>query len=179
MKLNITPTQRETVLAEHEMIISKTDPKGRITYVNRTFMRISQLNENELLGLQHNVIRHPDMPRGTFKILWDTLTAGEEYFAYIKNICKDGGYYWVLANITPDYDNNGKLLGYYSVRRKPSQSSIDVVVPLYKEMLAIEKQYSPKEALVHSVNFLYEHLNNQGLTYNQFIFSLLKQDGYL
>lgn len=179
MKLKVSPTQRETVLAEHEMIISKTDTKGKITYVNRTFMQISQLNEDELLGLQHNVIRHPDMPRGAFKMLWDTLSAGEEYFAYIKNISKDGGYYWVLANITQDFDNSGKLLGYYSVRRKPSQHSIDIVTPIYKEMLAIESQYSPKEALVHSVGYLNNYLSDQGLTYNQFIFRLLKQDGYL
>ena len=179
MKLNVTPTQRETVLGEDDLIISKTDKTGRITYVNRTFMRISQLNENELLGLQHNVIRHPDMPRGAFKLLWDTLGSGEEYFAYIKNICKDGGYYWVLANITPDYDNNGKVMGYFSVRRKPSRESINALVSVYKEMSAIEKQYSPKEALIHSKTFLDNFLASQGLDYNSFILKLLRQDGYL
>lgn len=179
MKLKVTPTQRETVLADNDLIISKTDSIGKITYANRTFMRIAQLNENELLGIQHNVIRHPDMPRAAFKALWDTLATGQEYFGYVKNICKDGGFYWVMANITPDYDNNGNLLGYFSVRRKPSRESIATVTPIYQEMVNIERQYSPKEALVHSGEYLNSLLASQGLSYNQFIFNLLKKEGYL
>lgn len=179
MKLKITPTQRETVLQEDEMIISKTDTKGKITYTNRTFMNISLLSETELLGIQHNIIRHPDMPRAAFKMLWDNLQNGEEYFAYIKNICKDGGFYWVLANVTPDYDQQGKLLGYYSVRRRPSPEAIATVTPIYKRMLEIESQHSPKEALQKSLNFLHNHLKEQGLTYNQFIYQLMQREGYL
>ena len=179
MKLNVIPTQRETVLQENEMIISKTDTKGKITYINRTFMTISQLSEAETLAIQHNIIRHPDMPRGAFKMLWDNLQNGEEYFAYIKNLCKDGGYYWVLANITPDYDQQGKLLGYYSVRRRPSPEAIAVVTPIYKKMLEIESQHSPKEALVKSLEFLHGHLKDKGLTYNQFIYELMQREGYL
>lgn len=179
MRLKVTPTSRETILEDNDLIISKTDTKGKITYVNRTFMRISQLNEYELLGIQHNVIRHPNMPRAAFKLLWDTLAAKEEYFAYIKNICKDGGFYWVLANITPDYDNEGNLMGYFSVRRKPSRESINALTPIYNELVAIEAQYSPKEALARSIEHLNQRLDKQGLSYNQFIFNLLKQDGYL
>ena len=174
MKLNITPTQRETVMHEDETIISKTDTKGKITYANRAFMQVSQLNETELLGIQHNIIRHPDMPRGTFKLLWDTLQSGEEFFGYVKNLCKDGGYYWVLANITPDYDSDGTLIGYYSVRRKPSRKAIDTIKPIYQEMLKIEAQYSPKEALVHSLDFLMKKLEQLNLSYPQFIYQLSK-----
>lgn len=179
MRLKVTPIQRETVLAEDDLIISKTDVIGKITYANRTFMRISQLNENELLGLQHNVIRHPDMPRAAFKALWDTLASGQEYFGYVKNICKDGGFYWVMANITPDYDNDGNLMGYFSVRRKPSRDSIAAVTPIYQEMVNIESQFSPKEALVQSGNYLNELLASKNLTYDEFIFNLLKNEGYL
>lgn len=179
MKLKVNPTQRETVLAEDDLIISKTDLIGKITYANRTFMRIAQLNENELLGIQHNVIRHPDMPRAAFKALWDTLATGQEYFGYVKNMCKDGGFYWVMANITPDYDNNGNLKGYFSVRRKPSRESIATVTPIYKAMIDIEKKYSPKEALVHSGNYLNELLASKNISYNEFIFSLLRNEGYL
>ena len=179
MKLKVIPTQRETVLADNDLIVSKTDLSGKITYANRTFMRISQLNENELLGVQHNVIRHPDMPRAAFKTLWDTIVTGTEFFAYVKNICKDGGFYWVLANVTPDLDNNGKLMGYFSVRRKPSRQSIAVVSSIYQQMCAIEQQYAPKEALIQSTAFLNDVLAQQGLSYNDFMLKLLKQDGYL
>lgn len=179
MKLKITPTQKETVLKEDEMIISKTDLKGKITYANRTFMAISQLSELELLGIQHNIIRHPDMPRGAFKMLWDSLQNNEEYFAYVKNICKDGGFYWVLANITPDYDEHGNVLGYYSVRRRPSPEAITAVTPIYAKMLEIESKHSPKEALTKSLEFLHSHLNEMGLTYNQFIYGLMQKEGYL
>lgn len=179
MAQTIIPIQRETVLKEHELIISKTDPKGKISYTNRTFMEISQFSEPELLGVQHNIIRHPDMPRGVFKMLWENLQDGKEFFGYIKNICKDGGFYWVLANVTPDYDAEGELLGYYSVRRRPSLEAIAVVTPIYQRMLEIENQYRPKEALEKSVRFLNQHLEQQELTYNQFIYQLMQQEGYL
>lgn len=174
-----TPTQRETVLSEKDLIISKTDKIGRITYVNRTFMRISQLNEDGLLGQQHNVIRHPDMPKVIFKMLWDTLQRDKEYFAYIKNICQDGGFYWVLANVTPDYNSSGKLLGYLSVHRKPSSASIADITPLYKELKQIENQYTPKQGLAEAQIYLDNFLVKKQMSYNQFIFNLLKQDGYL
>lgn len=179
MKLKVTPINRETVLGEDEMIVSKTDTKGKLTYVNRTFMKIAQLSEDELLGKQHNIIRHPDMPRAVFKLLWDTLERGEECFAYVKNLSKDGGFYWVMANVTPDYDNQGKLQGYYSVRRRPSRESIAFFTPIYQEMQAIERQYSAKEALLHSSAYLSNLLEKQGISYNQLIFSLLKKEGYL
>ena len=179
MKLKVQPSNRETVLDEDEMIISKTDTKGKLTYVNRTFMKISQLSEEELLGVQHNIIRHPDMPRGVFKLLWDTLERGEECFAYVKNMSKDGGFYWVLANVTPDYDNQGRLQGYYSVRRRPSRESIAAVTPIYQAMLNIERQHSPKEALQRSTEYLDQTLTSLGISYNQFIFSLLRKEGYL
>lgn len=175
MKLDVTPTRRETLMKEDETIISKTDTKGKITYANRTFMRISQLNEDEVLGIQHNVIRHPDMPRAVFKMLWDTLQAGDEYFGYIKNICKDGGYYWVLANVTPDYDEKGQLQGYYSVRRKPNPKAIERLIPVYQKMREIEARHRPKEALIHSQQYLDEFLRQQGKSYNAFIYQQIAE----
>ena len=102
--LRITPTNEEKVMREGDLIVSKTDIKGRITYGNRTFNEFSGFTENELLGTQHNIIRHPDMPRAVFKLLWDRLQAGQEVFAFVKNISKDGSFYSVLANVTPSYD---------------------------------------------------------------------------
>lgn len=172
MRLNITPIDKETLLNEGELIISKTDITGKITYANKTFMRIAQLGESELLGVQHNIIRHPDMPRGAFKLLWDTLEQGKEFFAYVKNMSKDGGYYWVYANVTPDYDCFGQLAGYYSVRRKPSRKAIEVITPVYQAMRTIEAQYRPKEALVKSQEYLMQQLDAMGVTYQQLMYDL-------
>lgn len=83
----------ERTLGRDEIIVSKTDTRGRLTYVNRTFMSIADYSEAELLGKPHNVIRHPDMPRTIFKLLWDRIAAGQEIFAWVKNRTKDGGFY--------------------------------------------------------------------------------------
>ena len=103
MKRAITPTAVERVMREDDFIISLTDTKGRITYGNRIFIEFSGYTEDELLGTQHNIIRHPDMPRSVFKLLWDKIQAKEECFAYVKNMSKDGSFYWVFANITPTF----------------------------------------------------------------------------
>ena len=129
MKKNIVPNNHEKKLGDNDFIVSKTDTTGKITYANRIFMEIAGYPESELLGVQHNIIRHPDMPRGVFRFMWDTLKKGDEFFGFAKNLCADGGFYWVFANITPDYDKNGKLQGYYSVRRKPPQSALDTALP--------------------------------------------------
>jgi len=101
---HIVPTDRERVMRKEEFIVSKTDLTGRITYGNRIFIEFSGYSEAELLGAQHNIIRHPDMPRAVFNLLWDTIAQGNEIFAYVKNMSKDGGFYWVFANVTPSYD---------------------------------------------------------------------------
>ena len=124
MKNKIEPTQQELFMRDDDFIISKTDLKGRISYCNRIFIEFSGYTEQELLGAQHNIIRHPDMPRGVFKFLWDTLGAGNECFAYVKNMSKDGGFYWVLANVTSNLDEKGQPEGYFSVRRKPSRGAV-------------------------------------------------------
>lgn len=178
MKPNITPTNYERKLAQEDFIVSKTDTTGRITYANRIFMEIAGYPECELLGVQHNLIRHPDMPRGVFRFMWDTLKAGEEFFGFAKNLCADGGFYWVFANITPDYDKDGQLQGYYSVRRNPPRSAIEVLAPIYKEMLAIEKQSSSKEAPDKSLAYLVDVVKQTGAkSYDNLVLSLYKPSG--
>ncbi|NOR71404.1 MAG: PAS domain-containing protein [Methylomarinum sp.] len=178
MKLKITPNNNRRDLGENDFIVSKTDIKGRITYANRIFMDIAGFPESELLGVQHNIIRHPDMPRGVFKFMWGTIKAGDEFFGFAKNLCADGGYYWVFANITPDYDKNGKLQGYYSVRRKPPQSALDVLIPVYKEMIAIEKRSSVKDAPANSIAYLVDVVAQTGAkSYNSLVLSLYKPNG--
>ncbi len=172
MKLKIVPTQREVSLADDEVIISKTDTSGRITYANRAFMRIANFPESEVLGVQHNIVRHPDMPRGAFKLLWDTLKQEREFFGYVKNITSDGHYYWVYANVTPDRDANGRLVGYFSVRRKPSREAVQTMQAIYQEMLAVENRTGVANAPAASVAFLQDKLKALGTSYDRFIMTL-------
>lgn len=172
MKYHIEPTNQERVMRENDFIVSKTDAKGIITYANRIFIEFSKYTEDELIGKQHNIIRHPDMPRGVFKLLWDTLGQGNEIFAYVKNMSKDGGFYWVLANVTPSYDQQGNVIGYYSVRRKPKPESIDICSELYQAMLEAERKAGPKYAMDASLELVTGILADKGVTYEEFILSI-------
>ena len=172
MKSGVTPTSVEKSMREHDFIVSKTDTKGRITYGNEIFIEFSGYSEKELLGAQHNIIRHPDMPRGVFKFLWDNIAGGNEVFAYVKNMAKDGSFYWVFANVTPDYDASGNIIGYLSVRRAPKRSAVQVVDGLYKAMLEAEKKAGPKDACDASLALLVSVLNEKGLSYEQLIHAL-------
>lgn len=172
MKLAIAPTQIEIPLDPSDVIVSKTDMTGRITYVNRTFMRIANFAENEVLHEQHNIVRHPDMPRGVFKLLWDTLKDGREFFGYVKNMTADGHYYWVFANITPDMDANGKVVGYFSVRRKPNPQAVATMQSIYQEMLAVERKEGAAKAPSASVDLLLNKLKSMDTTYDKFVLSL-------
>ncbi|MBT7308826.1 MAG: PAS domain-containing protein [Gammaproteobacteria bacterium] len=169
---DIVPTDRERVMRKEDFIVSKTDLSGRITYGNRIFIEFSGYTEKELLGAQHNIIRHPDMPRAVFQLLWDTIQAGKEIFAYVKNMSKDGGFYWVFANVTPSYDVNRNLVGYYSVRRKPNPKAIEVVSGLYQVMLAEEQRVGAKDAIATSTQILVDTLTEKGLSYEELIFAL-------
>ncbi len=172
MKPKIQPTNIETRMADDEIIVSKTDTRGHLIYGNEIFIAISGYQENELLGKQHNIIRHPDMPRGVFKLLWDTLKAGDEFNGYVKNLRKDGGFYWVFANITPCYNTAGDLIGYYSVRRKPKQDALNVIEPIYQQMLAAEQQAGSKDAIASSIAILNNILSDKGVSYDNFICTL-------
>ena len=159
-------------MREDDFIVSKTDLKGRITYCNRIFIEFSGYTDTELLGAPHNIIRHPDMPRGVFKFLWDTLAQKKECFAYVKNMCKNGDFYWVMANVTPDLDAQGQVTGYFSVRRKASPQAIAVVDGLYKAMLDAENRAGPKDACDASLGVLGDVLKQKGVSYEQLILSL-------
>ncbi|WP_305847109.1 Cache 3/Cache 2 fusion domain-containing protein [Zoogloea sp. LCSB751] len=116
-------TQREVELKDTTLIVSKTDLKGQITYINSDFITISGFTEDELLGQPHNMVRHPDMPVEAFADMWQSLKAGRPWVGMVKNRCKNGDYYWVEAHASPIFDN-GRVLGYMSVRRKASVEKI-------------------------------------------------------
>lgn len=173
MRPSIAIIDEEIKLNDGEFIVSKTDTAGRITYANRVFMEIALYPEDQLLGIQHNIIRHPDMPRGVFRFLWNTIETGQEFFGFVKNLCADGRYYWVFANVTADYDEQGKLTGYLSVRRKPPQKAIDAVTPIYKAMLEIENNSaSKKTAPDESIAYLVQQLEEMQTDYQSLVLGL-------
>lgn len=166
---SVTPTNEKVTFRDDEIIVSKTDLKGHLTYVNRIFMDIAGYTEPELMGKPHNIIRHPDMPRTVFKYLWDTIAGGNEIFAYVKNMTKSGAYYWVFAHVTPTFGADGQITGYHSNRRTPDRDAIGKIVPIYDALLKAE---SAKPNRKDGVALLEKTLQDAGVAYDEFVFSL-------
>ena len=166
-------TGRERFFEPDEVIVSKTDLKGRITYANRVFQRVAGYGEEELLGQPHSIVRHPDMPRCVFKLLWDTLGAGQEIFAYVVNLARNGDHYWGLAHVTAVYGPGGRIVGYHSSRRVPSRPAVEKAAGLYKILRAEEaKHASPKDGVAAAGALLAGILRDKGTTYDEFVFTL-------
>jgi len=157
-------------MKQDDFIVSKTDLKGRITYVNQIFMSMADYTEAELLGKPHNIIRHRDMPKAVFKLLWDMVQNKEEIFAYVLNKTKNGDAYWVYANITASLDEQGRIVGYYSVRRKPNRDALELIKPVYRSMLEAEKS----GGIDAGMKILTDILEEKGVGYNEFIISIQK-----
>lgn len=163
----------EVKLGEEEFIVSKTDTKGRIRYVNRAFMRVSGYAEPEVMGKPHNIIRHPDMPRGIFRLLWKTILTGEECFAYVKNRTKSGGYYWVMANVTADRDLEGNIKGFFSVRRRVPDALIAYFEDLYGRMRAAEARAGGSAAPDAGLRVLEQEIRERGFdSYETFVLGI-------
>lgn len=166
-------TGKEVFFGEDELIVSKTDEKGIITYANDVFLKVAGYTEEEVIGKPHNYIRHPDMPKCVFKLLWDTIKQGKEIFAYVVNRAKNGDHYWVFAHVTPSYDKSGKIIGYHSNRRVPKRDAVKTMEGLYKALAAEEKKHSTSRAGVESAtNVLLGILKDKGVSYDEFILSL-------
>jgi len=169
----VAPTGVERVFPDDEIIVSKTDVKGRITYANAVFLEVSGYTEDEVLGEPHNMVRHPDMPACIFRLLWETIASGREMFAYVRNMCKNGDHYWVHAHVTPTRDANGAIVGYHSNRRVPDRSAIAKVEPLYASLLAEEQRHaSHKDGIDAGVALLRATIAATGMTYEEFVWSL-------
>jgi aerotaxis receptor len=121
------------------LIVSSTDLRGIITYANRKFCEISNYSKEELTGKNHNIVRHPDMPKASFKDLWDTIQEGKEWTGIVKNLRKDGKYYWVYSHIAPIFNDDREIVGYTAARRPASEGEVEESTALYQEMLEQEK----------------------------------------
>lgn len=171
--LKVRPTGVEHLLGEEELIVSKTDLKGRITYANDIFLRMAKYSYTELIGAPHGLIRHPDMPRCVFKLLWDTLQAKREIFAYVVNLAKDGSHYWVFAHVTPTFDQQGNIIGYHSNRRRPDRAPIERIEPIYKALCEEEGRHAnAKEGMRAGSDMMLGLLKQKGLAYDEFVLSL-------
>ncbi|MDD2449850.1 MAG: PAS domain-containing protein [Sulfurimonas sp.] len=158
----------EKKLSSSDFIVSKTDTKGNIIYCNEIFSNISGYKPSDLIGANHNLIRHPDMPRIAFKTAWDLIKNKKEFFGFVKNLCADGGFYWVFAYITADLDANKNIVSYTSVRRKPPESAIDAIVPIYKLLIDAEKSDGTKK----SKKVLDDFLQKNRISYEEFVINL-------
>lgn len=172
----VTPTGREKTFRPDQIIVSKTDRQGRLTYVNPLFVEISGYTEAELIGQPHNIIRHPDMPRSVFRLLWERIAGGEEIFAYVVNLSADGSHYWVLAHVTPTMGPDGRIVGYHSNRRTADPAALEVVTALYARLRAAERGApSTPEALEAGSALLEQALAEAGQSYDELVWSLSQE----
>lgn len=164
-------TGKERRFREDQLIVSKTDLRGVITYANEVFEWISGYPPGGLRGLPHSVLRHPEMPRGVFRLLWDTIQKGDEVFAFVKNLARNGDHYWVFAHITPSLDPTGKAVGYHSNRRTPNRAALPSVEALYGEMLREEAKHTDRQtAAAAGLRLLQLRLAKRGVTYPELMF---------
>ncbi len=141
-------SQQESPYDVSELFVSRTDKRGVINAGNKVFVRVSNYTSEDLLGSPHNIIRHPDIPKAVFKLLWDTIKSGKEIAAYVKNRAADGRFYWVLATVYPTQE------GYLSIRLKPTSPLKDTVASIYAEVLAVEKEKGMEAGFEHLVKMV-------------------------
>ena len=159
----------EKVFLPNELIISRTDTRGTITYCNDIFAKMSGWTKEELMGSNHNLIRHPHMPKIAFQLAWDLIKGKREFYGYVKNLCKDGCFYWVFAYITADLNEAGEIAGYTSYRRFAPKLAVHTMDPIYKLLLAAEVEGGVES----SQKVLEQYLEENGFSsYDQFIVDL-------
>ncbi|WP_198374696.1 PAS domain-containing protein [Neoroseomonas rubea] len=168
-----TPTGRESPLGEDEIIVTKTDIRGRITYANEVFLRVSVLTWTDAIGAPHSLVRHPAMPRCVFELMWKTIQSGGEFFGYVLNLATNGDHYWVFAHVTPSFGPDGAVVGFHSNRRKPEPRQVASISALYRDLLAVEqREEDRKRGQQMGAAALAAMLAEKEMSYDRFAFAL-------
>jgi len=171
-----TPNNKEIKLSSKRYIVSKTDPSGIITYGNDYFVEISGYTLDELIGKHHNIIRHPDMPKVAFKLMWDRIKTGKNFIAVVKNLTKDGSHYWVITDFEAKIDPiTNEIISYTAFRKSAPQKTIDAIVPLYNQLLKIEKD----GGIEASEAYFRSYLNEHNTTYDELINKIVGNNSVL
>jgi len=152
-----TPRDEEIVLDPRRYIVSETDEKGKITFCNDYFIEVSGYTKEELIGKPHSIVRHPDMPKVVFKLLWETISQGKNINAVVKNLSKDGRYYWIFTEFESRMDTDtGEIIGYHAARKSISKHVIEIIAELYATLLEIEKNEGIEASQAYLISFLKE-----------------------
>ncbi len=169
-----TPTGKEIRLDSKKHIVSKTDTKGNILYANDYFTEVSGYNKSELIGTPHNILRHPDMPKAIFKLMWDSIKSNQNITAVVKNLAKSGDHYWIVTDFDIQKDpNTGAIKNYIAYRQAASKKVVEKIEPLYKTLKEIEDKHDMEA----SFEYLTGYLQEKNMGYHQFIEELAKPTG--
>lgn len=155
--MSVTPTSIEHEVKTVDIVVSKGDEAGNVTYANPIFFKLSGYTQAELSEQPHSLLRHPDMPKLIFKFLWDTIKTGKDVKAFVKNLTKDGGFYWVLAQVRVAKNPDGSFRNYVSTRRGMSAGARAIIEPLYKQLVEAENTGGMEASLSILETFLKEH----------------------
>ncbi|WP_373072644.1 PAS domain-containing protein [Sulfurimonas sp.] len=168
------PTDNEIILDSKKYIVSQTNPQGFIEYGNDYFIEISKYTEQELLGKPHSIIRHPDMPKIVFKMMWDRISKGQNIMALVKNLAKDGSFYWVVTEFEPKRDAlSSQIVSYTAFRRAAPRDAIEEITPIYKELVKLENT----GGMEASEKYLRDFLESKNMTYDEFIDETVQNKG--
>jgi PAS domain S-box-containing protein len=168
------PNNKQIHLDPKRYIVSKTDKHGIIEYGNDYFVEISGYTEPELIDQPHSIIRHPDMPKVVFKMMWDRINKAQNIMAVVKNLAKDGSYYWVVTEFQPKVDPiTNEIISHTAFRKAAPQKAVDAIAPLYQKLLEIEKE----GGMEASEKYLRGLLEEKGVTYDEFIDKLIGNKG--
>ena len=168
------PVDSEIVLDPKRYIVSKTDRKGVIEYGNEYFVEISGYKESELIGSPHNLIRHPDMPKVAFKLMWERILKGENFMAIVKNLAKDGRYYWVVTEFESKRDPlTNEIISFTAFRKAAPKSAVEAITPIYEKLREIEDA----KGMEASEKFLLGYLESNNTTYDEFVNKIVGNSG--
>ena len=168
------PTSHEIELSTKRYIVSKTDPKGIIEYGNDYFVEVSGYTELELIGQPHSLIRHPDMPKIVFKLMWDRINKAQNIMAVVKNLAKDGSYYWVVTEFEPKVDPmTNEIISHTAFRKAAPRKAVEAMIPIYKKLVEIEAEGGMKA----SEKYLRGYLEDNNTTYDELIDNLVGNKG--